>query len=76
MTNDNVVQFSGVTRLPLDPDMLLKAAIGELDEVVILGFDKEGNEYFASSKAGAAEVIYACERVKHKLNTILDGADE
>ena len=40
MTNDNVVQFSGVTRLPLDPDMLLKAAIGELDEVVILGFDK------------------------------------
>lgn len=68
----NVVNFTGVTRLDLDPDKVLNAAIGNMSEVVICGYDKEGNEYFASSKGDGAQVLWHLERVKLRLLTIDD----
>lgn len=63
----NVVRFTGVTCLDLNPDMLLQEAVGQLESVVILGYAKDGGEYFASSKADAGEVVWHLERAKYKL---------
>lgn len=69
---DNVVDFPGITKLDLDPERVLKAASGELTEVVILGFTKDGDEYFASSKADGGSVLWHLERAKLKLLNIPD----
>ncbi len=72
MSDDNVVEFGGITKVDLDPDRLLQKAIGRLSEVVILGFDKDNNEWFASSKADVGDIIYHLERAKHRLMNIID----
>lgn len=68
----DVVELNLITKLDLDPDRLLQKAIGQLDEVLIIGFTKDGGEYFASSKADASNPIYLCERAKHRLMKMLD----
>lgn len=56
-----------VTYKELSPNKVLAAAIGNLSKVVIMGYDKEGNEYFASSVATCGEVIWLAERIKKQL---------
>jgi hypothetical protein len=66
--NSNVVDFTGVTRLNLDPVRVLNAAVKtELTDVVILGYDKDGDEYFCSSVADGATVLWLMERLKKLL---------
>lgn len=62
-----VVLFHGITKLNLPPDRILEGAIGELDSVVILGFDKSGEEYFATSYADGGDVLWLLERLKKRL---------
>lgn len=71
----NVILFSGITRLPLPPDRILESAIGQLESVVIFGYDKEGEEYFASSIADGGEVLWLMKRTELKLLTV-DEEDE
>ena len=68
----NIIHFDGKTKLDLDPDKLLQAAIGELTEVVILGYTKDGSEYLAFSKADGATVNWHCDRAKLKLLQSVD----
>lgn len=68
----NVVPLSLVTTQDLSPDLLLWRALGELSEVVIIGFDSDGAEYFASSKGNGPDVLWLIERSRHKLMTIVD----
>lgn len=69
----NVVTLPVITRLDLDPGRVLQAAIEDnLTEVVIVGFDQDGKEYFASSKSDAADVIFHLERAKHRLMRVID----
>lgn len=63
-----------VTKLNTPADRILEAALGKMDECVIIGLDKDGNEYFASNRSDAGVVIYHCERAKHRLMQIIDGA--
>lgn len=66
--NDNVVEWGGITRHDLSAERLLQKALETgLDEVVILGFDNDGNEYFASSKADGANVLWHLKRAEFKL---------
>ena len=74
--SDNVIGWGGITRLDIDPDKVLTAAGGKLESVLIVGFTKEGDEYFASSKADAEYPIYMMERAKHRLMTIIDEMGE
>lgn len=71
MTN-NIEDFGGITKLDLDPDRLLNKAIGRLDQVIIVGFDKEGNEYIASSQADGGETLWLLQRGIHKLMLVAD----
>lgn len=63
----DIVNLDNVTRLDLPPDRILEAAVGELDSVVIAGFKKDGDEYFASSVADGGTALWLIERLKKKL---------
>lgn len=63
----NVVNLHCVTKLDMPPDRILEEAIGKLDGVVIMGFDKDGEEFFASSYADGGQVLWLIERSKLKL---------
>ena len=62
-----VVDIGCITRLDLSPDRVLDAAVGELDGVVILGYKKDGSEYFASSYADGGDVLWLLGRLKKQL---------
>lgn len=62
----NVIPIGGITRLDLPADRVLEGAIGQMKGVVLIGFDQDGNEYFASTYAGrrhrdvAARTLQSC----------------
>lgn len=69
----DVVTFTGITKLDLPPDRILEAAVGQLESVVILGYDKEGKEYFASSLADGGDVLWLMEKLKKQLLEVGEG---
>lgn len=70
-----VIQFRGITRLNLDPDTVLENNKGKLEGLVILGYDKDGDEYFASTYADGSEVLWLLERCKKMLLEVQDGLE-
>ncbi len=52
-----IIPIGGVTRLDLPPDRILEAAKGKMEGVVIVGFDKDGEVYAASSYADGGRVL-------------------
>lgn len=66
----NVIPFNGITRLDLDPDMVLENTKGKLEGVIIIGYDKDGHEHFASSYADGGDVLWLLERMKLRLLNI------
>ena len=59
-----VLPFYGLTKLDIPVDHILEGAKGKLDGIVILGYDKDEEEYFASSIADGGEVLWLLERCK------------
>lgn len=68
----DVITFPGITKLGTDPDLILEQALGQLESVVVCGFDKDGNQYFGSSVADGANALWHLERAKHALMKITD----
>lgn len=62
-----VIPIGGVTRLDLPVDQILKKAVGQLEGVVLIGFDKRGELYAASSYADGGEVLWLLEMCKMKM---------
>ena len=67
-----IIRFPGITRFDLDPDVVLQEAIGKLEGVVITGFDKEGNSYFASSYSDGGNALWLLEICKKALLEVGD----
>lgn len=68
---DNVVLFSGVTFLDLDANLLVKSALDEdLETLIMIGCTKAGDFYFKSNKADGGEVLWWLEKAKWKLMQI------
>ena len=64
----DVVDLDCLTTLPTDPQRVINnAAKAGLSSVVIVGFDSEGAEYFASSEADGGNALWHLERAKTKL---------
>lgn len=63
----DVTFLNCVTRLDIPADRVLEQAIGKLETVVVIGYDENGDEYFASSKADGGYVLWLLERAKLKL---------
>ena len=67
-----VINIGGITKLDLPVDRVLDGAKDRLESVVIIGYDKDGAEYFASSIADGGDVMWLLERCKLKLMRTVD----
>jgi hypothetical protein len=76
MSKDNVINFPGLTTLKIDPDKVIEAARGKLETVVIVGYDKDGFEYFASSDPNGPEILWLLERAKTGLINAVSATEE
>lgn len=64
----DVVTLPGLTTLPIPTERVLDGMKEmKLDEVVVLGFDKEGKLVAATSHTDKARVLYLVSRFTHKL---------
>lgn len=64
----NVVDAGIVTKLKGDANRVLYDAIlAELSDVIIIGYDKDGDEYFHTNLADGGDALWHLERAKHKL---------
>ncbi len=69
----NVVYPHFITKLDVPAERVLQTAIDAgLTDVVLAGYDKDGNEYFASSAADGGDALWLLERCKKRL---LDGPE-
>jgi len=62
-----VIPLGCVTKLELPVDRVLEAAKEQLEGVVILGYDNDGNSYFASTYADGGDVLWLLEKCKKAL---------
>lgn len=63
-----VVELDCNTTLPIPSDRLLQAAIdGGVRDVVILGYDADGELWFASADPNVAQVLWLIELGKRHL---------
>lgn len=67
-----VIPINGITRLDLPPNQILDAARDKLECVVVLGYDNDDQEYFATSLADGGEVLWLLERCKVALFAAAD----
>ena len=59
-----IVSIGGGTSADLDPNLVLHEAIGEMEGVVLLGFNKDGEVYAASSYADGGTIVWLLEACK------------
>jgi hypothetical protein len=69
---NNVIPFPGITSLDLDADTTLDSLKGKLKGFAIVGYDKDGEEFFSSTIADGADVLWLLERCKKALLEIAD----
>jgi hypothetical protein len=68
-----VVAGHFITTENSSPDRALESAAEYgLDQVVIVGFDKDGEFFFASSQADSGEVLYFLKRARWELMKMED----
>lgn len=67
MSDDNVLKFTGISRCDVPPDQVLSEAIGKCESVIVIGYDKEGDHYFACSMADSAIALWLIEKFKREL---------
>lgn len=61
----NVINWGGITKLNIPVERVIEGAeYRGLDSIVILGYTKDGEEYFASSQADGGDVLWLLERAK------------
>jgi len=73
--DDNVVQFEGTTTNDIPAETVLAGATEqELDTALILGYDKDGQFYMASSSGSGSSMLWMLEVAKLHLmgENILD----
>jgi len=73
---DNVINGPFITRLNGDPDRTLADCIGQMETVVVIGTDKQGNEVFVSSIANGPDVLWLLQRHIHKLMHVVEDDKE
>ena len=63
----NVIDWPGITTLDLEPDKVLQGAKNQLDDVLVLGWDKDGLLWISGSKAKKADALWLLECAKQSL---------
>lgn len=66
--DDNVTYLNQPTRLKIPVERVIKrASEAEMQDVIIIGWDKDGELYFASSEPDGGTVLWLIELAKKKL---------
>lgn len=64
----NVVVLPCLTRLDVPSERVLTCALEkDLEHAVVIGWDKDGDFYFAASYASGPEVLWLLEQAKRRL---------
>ena len=64
----DVIEANMITKLNIPAERVLRKAQEEkLSEVVVIGWDEDGEAYFASSVADGGEVLWMLELAKKRL---------
>ena len=61
---DNIIDFNGITTQDIDSDKVISSALGKLDFVFIIGYDKNGELYLASSSSDLTKNLWVLEKAK------------
>lgn len=65
---DNIKLFTGITAERFEPNIMLEHATrAELTDVVIIGWDKDGDLYFLASNGNGPECLWLIEQAKKSL---------
>jgi hypothetical protein len=62
-----LIPLNNITKLDIPVDRVLENAKDNLDGVILIGYDKDGEEYFASTFADGGEVLWLLKRMETKL---------
>ena len=60
----NVIPIGGITTLDIPVDQVLEQAKGKMKTVVLIGWDTDGDIYFASTISHGPEVLWILEQCK------------
>lgn len=64
----DIIKFPGVTKLDIPVDTVLNKALeSNLKSTVVLGWEQDGEGYYASSIAEGAEILWLLESMKYVL---------
>ena len=67
---DNVALFTGISPNEYDANIMLEAAVRQdLENVIIIGWDKDGEMFFSSSMGDGPECLWLIEKAKMALLT-------
>jgi hypothetical protein len=64
----DVVKLNCLTTLPIPPDDVLSGAMGKLDHCLLIGIDKDGKMYTASSSADLQWGVYMATKFVAKVH--------
>ena len=66
---DNVIYADILTKLDLPPERVIQnlPPSDQWDEIVVIGFLKDGTQYFAANKADGGAVLWLLEMAKRDL---------
>ena len=67
-----IIEFTGQTRLPIDPNRVVRWA-DDLKEAVVVGIDEGGELYVAGSNPDVARVVYLLNLANKFMLEIDDG---
>lgn len=68
--NDNVIYLGCLTKLDLPVERVCDMAKDKMEHVVLMGWDKDGELYFASTFADGGEVLWLLEKCKQALLSV------
>ena len=64
---EKIIPIGGVTKLDLPVDRILENAKGQMEGIVLIGFDNDGELYAASSYADGGTIMWLLEMCKQKM---------
>lgn len=62
-----VIPLNNITRLDIPADTVLENAKGQMEGVVLIGWDNDGDLYFGSTYADGGTVLWLLEKTKQRL---------
>ena len=72
----DILDFTGTTKGDIDPDAVLEGAKGQVSDVIVLGYDRNGEEYFASARADVTAILWLLKRYEKYLLELPEKQDE